>query len=247
MELYQELHTPYGTMRGMLHKPDIEGKIPLVILFHGFTGNRIDSNFIFVSFSRFLAKHGIATLRFDFIGSGESDGEFSDMTFLRELEQANLVLDYAHTLKGFSHLTIAGFSMGGAVAAMLSSKRKDFDQLLLWSPAGNMANIAQSCFEQNRILDNGNVDLTGIELSREFYNELQSLDLYQHIEHFTKPVCIIHGSEDQAVPVLYGEKYQQGYPQADFHIIKGADHVYSSLNFRNQLFDYSLNFVKQKS
>ena len=45
------------TMRGMLHRPDdVEGKVPIALIFHGFTGNKMESHFIFVKLSRRLAK-----------------------------------------------------------------------------------------------------------------------------------------------------------------------------------------------
>jgi uncharacterized protein len=244
METYQEINTKYGVMRGMLHRTEDDKKVPLVIMFHGFTGNRIDSKFIFVSFSRFLAKHGIASLRFDFIGSGESDGVFHEMTFLREVEQANLIVEYAKGLTGFSKIILMGFSMGGAITSYIGSDHiHNLEGLLLWSPAGNMDLLARSYFTNYPSLENGNIDLDGIELSRTFYEELQGINLYQNCHAFTKPVCVLHGSHDQAVPIEYGLTYSERFPNATFFGINQADHIYSSLEFRKILFNHSLNFI----
>lgn len=66
-------------LRGVLHIPeDIKVKEPIVCIFHGFTGDKIGPHFIFVKLSRILARRGIASVRFDFAGSGESDGDFVD-------------------------------------------------------------------------------------------------------------------------------------------------------------------------
>jgi hypothetical protein len=89
MEKYVELARPSGRMRGMLHLPersDFRPPWPAVALYHGFTGSRTEARFLFVSFSRLLARHGIASARFDFLDSGESDGEFQDMTLSGEIE-----------------------------------------------------------------------------------------------------------------------------------------------------------------
>lgn len=244
MELYQELKTKNGILRGMLHKPDNCSTVPLVILLHGFTGNRVDSKFLFVSFSRYLQERGIACLRFDFLGSGESDGLFHEMTFLKEAVQANLMIDYAKSFDFVSEIILMGFSMGGAVASFISNQRKnDIDKILLWSPAGNMDELAQGYFNNYQILPNGNIDLDGIELGREFYEELQIIDLFSGIQDVNKPVLICHGSQDIGVPYSVGKEYHLRFPNSQFHLIDGADHVYSNLKWRSELFEESFQFI----
>ncbi len=49
-----------------------------------------------------LAKHGIATLRFDFTGIGASEGEFANSTFSSNI--ADLVLAADHLRKAHQHL-----------------------------------------------------------------------------------------------------------------------------------------------
>ncbi|MFA0780897.1 MAG: hypothetical protein RJAPGHWK_002418, partial [Candidatus Fervidibacter sp.] len=65
---------------GMLHLPDGTSdtgkKVPAVAMCHGFTGNRIEAHRLFVKAARHFVQHGIAVLRFDFRGSGESEGDF---------------------------------------------------------------------------------------------------------------------------------------------------------------------------
>ena len=101
-------------------------------------------HFIFVKLSRLLESAGIASIRFDFCGSGESDGDFVDMTMSTELEDANNILNYVRTL-GFvdnDNVGIVGLSMGGAIASMLSGNRKsDIKTMCLWAPAGNMDKV----------------------------------------------------------------------------------------------------------
>ena len=59
---------------GILHLPEKEGKFPAVIICHGFKGNKTQRKF--VGLGRELAKNGIVVLRFDFYGSGDSEGNF---------------------------------------------------------------------------------------------------------------------------------------------------------------------------
>ncbi len=60
-----------------------------------------------------LAKHGIATLRFDFTGIGASEGEFANTTFSSNI--ADLVLAADHMRKtGRAPAILIGHSLGGA-------------------------------------------------------------------------------------------------------------------------------------
>ena len=76
-------------LHGMLHLPvNAAAPHPCVLMLHGFTGTSIEPHRLFVLMARAFASAGIAALRFDFRGSGQSEGFFSDMTLTRELEDA---------------------------------------------------------------------------------------------------------------------------------------------------------------
>src|SRR5579863_7078284 len=79
---------------GMVHVPEKVRPLPAVVLYHGFTGNHLESHLLFVKTARALAKAGIGSLRFDFRGSGNSEGKFSDMTVSGEIDDAMVALDF---------------------------------------------------------------------------------------------------------------------------------------------------------
>jgi fermentation-respiration switch protein FrsA (DUF1100 family) len=87
-ELREELITALNhgqRLHGMLHLPKEQtGSVPASLLLHGFTGSSSSDNRALVQQARRLAAHGIAALRFDFRGSGQSEGEFSEMTIAGE-------------------------------------------------------------------------------------------------------------------------------------------------------------------
>ena len=107
----------------MMHVPDQRpGKVPFVILFHGFCDDRNEINFVHTELSRRLCERGIASVRFDFAGSGDSDGRFEDMTVSSEVEDGLAILDYVKSLDFVdqSRIAIHGLSMGGCVASMVA-------------------------------------------------------------------------------------------------------------------------------
>ena len=112
------------TLRGVLHLPAAAPRdpAPAVVLFHGFTGNRMESHWMFVKCSRALAQAGVASLRFDFYGSGESDGEFRQMTLRGEIADGRAAVAFLRTQKGIDpkRVGLQGLSLGGAVAATLA-------------------------------------------------------------------------------------------------------------------------------
>ena len=77
---------------GELCIPEISGKLPLVILSHGFGVNHTRSQ----GYARAFAENGIAAYAFDFIGGGrdiKSDGQMTEMSVLTEAADLNAVID----------------------------------------------------------------------------------------------------------------------------------------------------------
>ena len=70
---YVEVKSCDLTLRGYLELPDgasSESPVPLLVMFHGFTGTLSEKHFVLSRLSRRVVASGVATLRFDFGGSG---------------------------------------------------------------------------------------------------------------------------------------------------------------------------------
>ena len=108
----------HGRLKALIQKPELQQgeKCPMVIFCHGFSGTKDGPLFELVADT--LQAHGIASIRFDFNGHGESEGEFKDMTVPNEIEDAKKVVEYVRDLRYVSTIAIAGHSQGGVVAAM---------------------------------------------------------------------------------------------------------------------------------
>lgn len=239
------------TLRGMLHVPEnVSGKIPVVCIYHGFTGNRMEPHFIFVKLSGLLEKKGIASVRFDFAGSGESDGEFLDMTLSKEVEDAKAILDYAKSLDfaDRSRLGAVGLSMGGAVASIIAGDcREDIKALCLWAPAGTLKDLilqGKSQEELDKIRETGYSDVGGLALGYGFMEDLLELDIYGRAALYDKNVLLLHGDRDQTVPLLASEKYLEIYGiRGSLHVVEGGDHTFNSLEQEREVLDYTAGFL----
>ncbi len=254
MQKAVELHKNGMTLRGMLHKPDgISRKVPMALIFHGFTGNKMEPHFIFVKLSRKLEQVGIASLRFDFLGSGESDGEFKDMTLSGELDDAEAILNYAKTLEFVDKdkIFVVGLSMGGAVASMLAGRHaQDVAALCLWAPAGNMGELIQAGINQMQAAGINassmeHFDFGGNLVGKAFVEDVLSLDIYKIAAPYDKRVLILHGDKDATVPISASYRYLEVYgDRAKLHVIEGADHTFNKWEWEQEVIEKTVEFLK---
>ena len=82
-------------LHAKLEKPEAE-KCPLAIIFHGLTGH-MEEEHIKAAADTFL-KAGIAALRVDLFGHGQSEGEFGEHNLLKWIDNGLCVVNYAKSL-----------------------------------------------------------------------------------------------------------------------------------------------------
>lgn len=227
-------------LRGYLEMPENANKV--VCMFHGFTGNKTEHNGHFRNLARQLAKKNVASIRVDYHGNGESDGEFCDFSFLDALDDAKLIIEFAHNLEGISEVDVLGFSFGGAVASLVTNDN-NCDKLVLISAAGNMPELAQNKMVTWRKLENGNVYSNGFELSSKFADEFKGVNMYANAKNFTKDVLVVQARNDLAVPYLYGVKYAVSYKNSRLHLVKDSGHGYDSLENATELYAKVIEFL----
>ena len=99
-----------GKLSAEIQKPAINpgDKCPMVMLLHGFTGDKYNRPLTDIADA--LEKKGVASIRFDFNGHGDSEGDFINMTVLNEIEDARKVYEYVKGLDYVSDVSIAGHS-----------------------------------------------------------------------------------------------------------------------------------------
>ena len=224
-----------GKLSAVIQKPELNQnqKCQLVMLLHGFTGNK--SNRPLIDIADLLEKNNIASIRFDFNGHGESDGEFKNMTVLNEIEDAKKVFDYVKTLDYVEKISIAGHSQGGVVTSMLAGElgAENVHKIVLLAPAAVLRDDAIRGNVMGTYYDAGNppetVKIFGrYNLGRDYMITSQSLKIYETAEKFNGPACIIHGTADRIVPYTYGEGYHKIYVNSELHLLDGADHGFNN-------------------
>lgn len=254
MQTAIELEVNGLTLRGMLHRPEGSARCPMVVVYHGFTGQKTEPHFIFVKLSRALAAAGLASVRFDFSGSGESDGDFAAMTFGGEVAEAKAILDYARTLPFVNpaRVFLLGLSMGGAIAGVVAGDEADkVRAVVLWAPAGNMPELiaARLTPDVRSVLDaQGRIDIGGHWLSKEFCDELAGIDIHGRAARFPGRVLLLHGEADATVPPSASMRYKEIYgDRAELHLLPGADHTFNRKDWEDEVIRRTVAFIAEES
>lgn len=221
----------HGKLAAVLQTPDNQRNFPLVIICHGFTSNK--EHLLLKNLADELEMRGIASIRFDFNGHGESEGDFQDMTVLNEISDAKKVYDYANRLPNVTSISIAGHSQGGVVASMVAGElgAKKIKSVVLMAPAavlrddsirGNLFGYKYDALNPPEYVEIFN----GLKVGRNYILTSQTLPIYETAEKFTGNALMIHGTGDIIVPYTYSLIYKKIYKHGAVELIDRADHSF---------------------
>jgi dipeptidyl aminopeptidase/acylaminoacyl peptidase len=229
-----------NTLYGMLHLPEaVRGeRYPVVVICHGFIGNKNGQHSIFVKTARALSAEGFAALRFDFSGCGESSGHHRDITLTRQVAETISAIDFAaaHPSVDPGRIIILGHSLGGAIAATVAGLDSRISGLALWSPVARPVEdlVGVMGFDfYNRCITDGQMEYQGFEIGGGFMESLYLVSPLDTVKRFDGDALVAHGDRDAEVPMsnayLYGgalNSRRRG--SCLIRIIGGADHTFAS-------------------
>lgn len=199
----------------------------VVLMFHGFTGNKVDHHFMMKTFCEDIARTGFNVYRFDFLGSGDSDGTFyEEERITSQIKQGEMLVDY-YLSRGYQ-VHLFAFSMGGVVATHVTNG-KQIKSMFLLSPAGNFDEILTEMLKLGKPCGN-DYQLNGFHIHQDFIKEALCFPYFKNIS-CECPVKIVQGSKDQYVSKNSLKQYQKIYKQCDCTEIEDADHCYSTLEY----------------
>jgi pimeloyl-ACP methyl ester carboxylesterase len=215
---------------------------PVVITLNGFVGGRDEEPIpgtdetVYTRLCRILAGHGIASLRVDFRGYGDSDGTFDMISFSTQRSDILAAVEFiTHRLKrkvDAEKIGILGFSQGGLVATITAAKDERVDSICLWSPPS----YPPICYEglltkdgikQGMALKEGESVSLGlyldgvylgwdVTLGAGFFRDLFSVNPLVELRTYKNPMMVISGLKDNIVwpqPAASAVflKYHDGY------------------------------------
>ncbi len=211
-----------------LEEPNNQYPIAYSIFAHCFTCSK--SLRAVNTICRALTDKGIAVLRFDFTGLGESEGDFADTNFSSNVSD---LLDAAAFLKENYQAPniLIGHSLGGS-AVLMAAKYLDEVKAIatIGSPAEPIHVSDQFGYQVEEIKDKGiaKVTLAGREftIKKQFLEDLEKTDLLQTVRELKRAILVMHSPHDKTVGIANAKKiYDAAFHPKSFISLDGADHL----------------------
>lgn len=206
------------------------GKCPLFIVIHGFTSCKERPHTLVAC--QAMRDAGYATLRADMYGHGKSGGDFRDHTLFKWISNIMTLIDNARRLDFVTKIWLSGHSQGGLAAALVAGMEPDrVSGLILRAPAFMIPDGARSgellgeSFDPEHVPDSVPT-IKDLTLNGNYIRVAQTIHAEDAIDRFHGPVLILHGGDDDVVPVSCSEDAAKRYRNCELTVIPGENHSF---------------------
>jgi alpha/beta superfamily hydrolase len=217
---------------GILSDPNYGKDRFAAILCHGFMTGKDGRTY--VRLEQVLNQAGIATLRFDFFGHGESEGDFAEITVSEAVDDVLHAISFMRE-KDFRNICLVGSSFGGLAVLIASAKSEGLRCLALKSPVSDY--LSKLLLEKNRpnmktwkrqgFIPIQDTEGGNLRLNYTFFEGAAELRGFDIASEIAVPTLIVHGDFDESVAVTDSQKLASMISDCRLEIIAGADHRYS--------------------
>ena len=182
--------------------------------------------------SRALAARGIAVLRFDFTGLGNSDGDFANSNFssnIDDLVQAAQALQIQYQAPQI----LIGHSLGGAAVLAAASQLDSIRAVVTIGAPATAQHVKHLFKEQSAaIASEGEAVVTlGVRefsIRRQFLDDIDNYSSTDEIRQLDAALLVMHSPIDQVVSINEASRiYQAAKHPRSFISLDGADHLLS--------------------
>lgn len=135
---------------GILHLPKEKQKNIAFLFCHPFGEEKLWAHLVYVNFARELTARGYPVLRFDYMGNGDSDGDFKDSSVETNLTDIHSALQILREKVGSScWVGLIGLRFGATLAALAAENNPEINRLILWEPIINGTQYMQELLRIN--------------------------------------------------------------------------------------------------
>lgn len=221
------------------------GARPAIVCVHGFKGFK-DWGF-WPPFAERAARAGFTAVTFNLSGSGvDAEGEpglgerFTHDTYSHQLHDTRTVID---ALAGGefgvgqpSILGLVGHSRGGGMAILAANADPRVKALVTWAAIADADRWDQATRDAWRARGFMNVEnsRTGqvLPVTTDMLDDLDasrgSLDITAAATRLSVPWLIVHGEDDESVPVAEAERLSAANPEATLKTVPGTGHTFGA-------------------
>jgi exosortase A-associated hydrolase 2 len=218
---------------GVLHRPARPVAAEVFVFCHPFAEEKLWAHRAFVLFARHLAASGYPVLRFDHMGNGDSEGEFSQASFATAQQDVRHAIAYARAQTGATAITLLGLRLGATVASLIAETEPSVHRLVSWAPVVDGDRYMQEVLRTNvtsqmaaykeirqerpdlvvAMQQGASVNIDGYEMTYPMYAEVAAVKLGATPARFTGP-CLIVQVDRQARPSAELQKLASSYGNA---------------------------------
>lgn len=153
-----------------------------------------------VKISRELAVRGYAVLRFDFAGLGNSEGVFSDTSFLDNLNDIRDVVTFMNSELEAPRFLV-GHSLGGSAMLATAMEFQSVESVAVIAAPSNTGHLADTIYRLNPNVEEigqGMVNTGTYQylLKKEMVSVLRKFDLKKHLVENHKRLMVFHSPAD---------------------------------------------------
>ncbi|QTA81131.1 Serine aminopeptidase, S33-type [Desulfonema limicola] len=231
-------------LSGTLHEPEISldsgSTDTALILGHCFTCSRHTS--ILKDICKNIAAQGFSSLRFDFSGNGQSEGDFSQSSYTKHIKEMKQAVSFLRDL-GIKRFCLGGHSMGAAIAVLTALQTENITGVCTLAGRLGSSDLS-SVFTKEQL---SQIQETGImsfksrgrslSLSQEFFYDMQQYNLPGALKSLKIPLMVVHGDKDEIIPVQHAFQARELKHDLKLEIIPDADHMFMNQKHRALIAD----------
>lgn len=228
---------------GILSLPSLNAEpVAAVLLLHGTASQKNEVGDLYQRLASRLADTGVASLRIDFAGSGDSKADHSAYTLSGAVEDAQRSVDFLknHPAINDKAIMVLGFSQGGLVAQRLALQEPRVLALATWSSvASDGIGSFRDFFGEHyaHALENGYAAVkfawlpTPIAFTLAWFQEIEAQQTLSEMREFKRPILAIAGLADSTVPYEQSVQLvkQSTHALSQLVLLSGADHIFNVL------------------
>lgn len=232
---------PAHTVPGILTVPTGEGAYPAVVMLHGTGSNKNEAGGGYDLAAPAMAKAGIATLRIDFMGSGDSTADYKDYSYTSANIDAKAAADYLAELDRVDggKLAVMGWSQGGTNALLAAAEYPEtFQAVITWSGAVHLDDstglFGDKTFAQAKAIadKDGSYEMTfdwrdSLQVGQKWFADVAATDVLAETAKIAAPVLAINGDQDTTVTPDNAAAIAKAAQNGSAWMVEGADHTYN--------------------